>query len=48
MNVVDDLTNGTTKVTWDLPGYTGFVPNVDVNKRAVSQSKHLFPRDLVT
>jgi len=31
---------GTTKVTRDPPGYTGFIPNVDVNKRAVSQAKH--------
>lgn len=30
------MTMGTTKVTRDPPGYTGFVPNVDVNKRAVS------------
>lgn len=47
-NIVDDMTHGTTKVTRDLPGYTGFIPNVDVNKRAISQSKHEFPRDLVT
>ena len=42
-NIVDDLSLGTTKVTKDPPGYTGYIPNVDVNKRAVGQAKHSFP-----
>ena len=35
----DDLTVGTSKVTSHIPGYNGFIPTIDINENAVSQSK---------
>ena len=30
---------GTTKVTSHIPGYNGFIPQIDINDNAVDQSK---------
>lgn len=38
-NREDDLTVGTTKVTNHIPGYNGFIPQIDINENAVGQSK---------
>ncbi len=35
----DELTVGTSKVTSHIPGYNGFIPAIDINEQAVSQSK---------
>jgi hypothetical protein len=32
------MTIGTQKVTHHIPGYSGFLPNTEVNQLAVSQS----------
>jgi hypothetical protein len=34
-----ELTIGTQKVTKHIPGYSGFIPNTDINKNAVQQSE---------
>lgn len=33
------MTVGTTKVTNHIPGYNGFIPQIDINDNAVEQSK---------
>lgn len=38
-NVYNEMTIGTQKVTEHIPGYCGFLPNTDINEKAVSQSK---------
>jgi hypothetical protein len=38
-NREDELTIGTTKTTSHIPGYSGYIPNVDINENAVKQSK---------
>ena len=38
-NKNDVLTAGTTKVTSHIPGYNGFIPQIDMNDNAVGQSK---------
>jgi len=36
---VNELTMGTNKVTKHMPGYSGFLPNTDINTNAVKQSE---------
>ena len=38
-NKINDLSVGSTKVTMHIPGYNGFIPQIDVNEKAVNQSK---------
>lgn len=38
-NKVNDLSVGSTKVTKHIPGYNGFIPQVDFNERCKEQSK---------
>ena len=43
----NELTVGTTQVTKHIPGYNGFIPHVDVNQRAVDQSKGQLERNTI-
>lgn len=38
-NKVNDLSVGSTKVTNHIPGYNGFIPQVDINSTVINQSK---------
>ena len=38
-NKVNDLSVGSTKVTNHIPGYNGFIPQVDTNQTVIDQSK---------
>lgn len=38
-NKNNELTVGTTKVTSHIPGYNGFIPQIDINERVIQQSK---------
>ena len=38
-NKVNDLSVGSTKVTKHIPGYNGFIPQIDVNPTVIEQSK---------
>lgn len=39
VNKVNDLSVGSTKVTNHIPGYNGFIPQIDVNQTVIEQSK---------
>jgi len=38
-NALNELTIGTNKVTKHIPGYSGYLPGVDINQAAVKQSE---------
>lgn len=38
-NKVNDLSVGSTKVTHHIPGYNGFIPQIDVNDKVIDHSK---------
>jgi len=46
-NREDELTVGTTKVTSHIPGYNGFIPQIDMNEKAVGQSKGQAARNTI-
>ena len=46
-NKVNDLTVGSTKVTSHIPGYNGFIPQVDVNSTVIEQSKGVNARNTI-
>ena len=47
MNKINDLSVGSTKVTNHIPGYNGFIPQIDVNEKAVDQSKGANARNTI-
>jgi hypothetical protein len=38
VNINNEMSIGTQKVTNHIPGYSGFIPNTDINQNAVEQS----------
>ena len=39
IHIKNDLTVGTTQVTNHVPGYNGFIPQIDINQKVIEQSK---------
>lgn len=46
-NKKNDLSVGSTKVTNHIPGYNGFIPQIDINETCQEQSKGEKPRNTI-